>query len=109
MKLQNSKVILRNLISSDIEDMIKWQRIETEWQLWDAPWENSDKFNAKEYRKKLTLSINKRNDENKLKNKFQICINDELKTHIGWCNAYKIDKNFNYTTLEGDYTIGIYL
>lgn len=33
-------IILRELIEADIEDNIQWNTIDSEWQLWDAPWEN---------------------------------------------------------------------
>lgn len=32
-------IILRNFIETDIEKRIYWEQVETEWQLWDAPWE----------------------------------------------------------------------
>ena len=32
-------IILRDFIDTDIERRIYWEKVETEWQLWDAPWE----------------------------------------------------------------------
>lgn len=52
MRIENNKVILRDFIKKDIEDIIRWETIETEWQLWDAPWESNDGFNSEEYKEK---------------------------------------------------------
>jgi hypothetical protein len=35
----DGEVILRDFIQSDIEKRICWETEQTEWQLWDAPWE----------------------------------------------------------------------
>ena len=32
-------IVLRDLTESDIKDRIYWEKVETEWQQWDAPWE----------------------------------------------------------------------
>lgn len=53
MRLENDKVILRDFIKEDIEDIIRWETIETEWQLWDTPWENNNEFNSQEYKEKM--------------------------------------------------------
>jgi len=107
MRLQNDKVILRDFIKSDIDDVIRWETIETEWQLWDAPWENDEVFDCEEYQKKMLYSISEEKSNNTMRYKFQVCINNEFETHIGWCNVYKIDDNFEYTTSDGKYAIGI--
>lgn len=38
--LSDGVVILRDFIESDIEDYVRWETVETEWKLWDAPWEH---------------------------------------------------------------------
>jgi len=60
MRLQNDKVILRDFIKSDIDDVIRWETIETEWQLWDAPWENDEVFDCEEYQKKCFILLVKK-------------------------------------------------
>ncbi len=35
----DDKVVLRDFLASDVEKRILWETTETEWQLWDAPWE----------------------------------------------------------------------
>ncbi|MBM7614343.1 GNAT family N-acetyltransferase [Alkaliphilus hydrothermalis] len=108
MEIKNSKIILRDFIEADIDDRIHWETIETEWQLWDAPWENDENaFDPYSYRKECLEWLAKKKDENRVRMGFQICINDESRKHIGWCNTYYIDDNCEYTKEEGHCTIGI--
>ncbi|AWZ48594.1 hypothetical protein C3495_07080 [Clostridiaceae bacterium 14S0207] len=107
MRLENDKVILRDFIKEDIEDIIRWESIETEWQLWDAPWENNNEFNSQEYKEKTLYLLSNKKDDVCIRHKFQICIKDQYETHIGWCNIYKINSDFKYTTSKGNYAIGI--
>lgn len=39
--LSDGVVILRDFIESDIEDYVRWETVETDWKLWDAPWEHA--------------------------------------------------------------------
>lgn len=108
MEIKNSRIILRDFLEEDISDRIHWETIETEWHLWDAPWENEDnRFNAVRYRKNRLEWLAKTKDENRVRMGFQICINDESRKHIGWCNAYNVDDNYEYTEEAGHCTIGI--
>lgn len=108
MEIKNEKVILRDFIESDIEDRIHWETIETEWQLWDAPWENDgDLFDSEAYRKDRLTWLAQEKDDNRMRWGFQICINDESRKHIGWCNSYDINDNFEYTNEGGHCAIGI--
>ncbi len=110
MELLNQKIILRDFMEADIEDMIHWETVETEWQLWDAPWEYNEnmlKFNPEAYREKALGSLKKLNNKDSMRRGFQICVNDEGKKHIGWCNSYEISDNFEYTHQGGHCTIGI--
>jgi len=106
MQIKNDKVILRDFIESDIEDRIHWELVETEWQLWDAPWEEDD-FDPEAYRHKQLEKLKQQKPDNEVRWSFQVCINDEDQKHIGWCNAYRIDENYQYTREEGFCTIGI--
>jgi RimJ/RimL family protein N-acetyltransferase len=111
VEIKNNKVILRDFIEADIEDEIYWETVETEWQLWDAPWEydEGEIFNPEEYRRKRLqwLEKEKEKDSNRVRWRFQICINDESRRHIGWCNSYNIDDNYEYVRGTGHCTIGI--
>ena len=72
---------------NDIEDHIIWYTLDTEWQNWDAPWENNDpidveimRYDMKEQLEKPLPSIRKR---------FEIYHKDGK--HIGWLSSYYID------------------
>ena len=39
MKLKYKNIILRDMEEKDLDDYIRWNTTETEWQNWDAPWE----------------------------------------------------------------------
>lgn len=109
MEIKNNKVILRDFTESDIDDRIYWENVETEWQLWDAPWEyhKGQFFDAIGYRKERMEWLAIEKDEHRMRWSFQICINDESRKHIGWINAYRIDDNYRYTLGAGHCTIGI--
>lgn len=100
MEIRNGKVILRDFVDTDIEDRIHWETVETEWQLWDAPWEyeqDEKPFDPEQYRSKMLERLSREKDECRLRSGFQICIDNPDRTHIGWCNAYRIDDQYNYT------------
>ena len=113
MELKNDSVILRDFIQSDIENRVYWETVENEWQLWDAPWEYEGKQkdelirDLEEYKTKMLQWVSEQKDENDLRAGFQICINDDKKTYIGWCNSYNINENFEITQTKGQCAIGI--
>ncbi|MBP3465589.1 MAG: hypothetical protein J6J90_05550 [Angelakisella sp.] len=39
MVLKDERVLLRDFMRQDIEKRLYWETVETEWQLWDGPWE----------------------------------------------------------------------
>jgi len=110
MEIANEKVILRDFVETDIEDRIHWETVDTEWQLWDAPWEYDEGeglFDPEQYRQKMLEWLSREKDEGGLRSGFQVCTNNPDRTHIGWCNAYRIDDEYNYTKDEGSCAIGI--
>jgi len=110
MEIRNGKVILRDFVDTDIEDRIHWETVETEWQLWDAPWEyeqDEKPFDPEQYRSKMLERLSREKDECRLRSGFQICIDNPDRTHIGWCNAYRIDHQYNYTKDGVHCAIGI--
>ncbi len=113
MRLENERVILRDLIASDVEDRVRWQTAETEWLSWDAPWENDPRsifyepFNEEQYRRACAARLAHPLDEDAMRMSFQICANDGKETHIGWCNCYYIDEEYNYTRYVARHAIGI--
>lgn len=44
--IKTKDIILRDFKESDIEKKIYWKTVETEWQLWDGPWEHEGKSEA---------------------------------------------------------------
>lgn len=89
MRLLNDKVILRDMTEADINDHILWRTEKTEWMNWDAPWRMRDTDSSR-LRKRLEDKLfNLRSDG--IRMTFEICINDEACTHIGWLNTYGID------------------
>jgi len=82
MELKNDKVILRQTKSADIDDYKRWSTTDTEWQLWDAPWETEDDASEfVEWRKSLV--------SNPTDTTLEIDTVDGK--HIGWVNTYFID------------------
>lgn len=110
MEIIDDKVILRDFIESDVDDWIRWNTVDTEWQLWDAPWEydeGGNAFDPVQYRAEVLQWLAEEKDDNRVRSSFQVCVNDSARTHIGVCNSYKIDGDFDYTAGDGLRTIGI--
>jgi RimJ/RimL family protein N-acetyltransferase len=80
--MQNENIKLRYIKPSDIEDYKRWATIDTEWQDWDAPWEDDDDGNFVE-RQIEALTITP-----KVFYKLEIDTIDGR--HIGWVSSYKL-------------------
>ena len=111
--LQNDKVILRDFLESDIEKRIYWETEATEWQMWDAPWEY-EALTEEEKERDLERYIEIMNKwvgielpEDKKRSTFQIDINNNEHTYIGWCNSYLIDDDYKFSNTGTKCTIGI--
>jgi RimJ/RimL family protein N-acetyltransferase len=113
MRLENDRVILRDMIPADVEDRVYWQTVETEWMDWDAPWENDPRsiyyepFDELAYRRYCVQRLANPMDENQMRMSFQICSNDGQETHIGWCNCYLVDEEYRFSPVGTRHTIGI--
>ncbi len=46
MELKYHNIILRDMEERDIADEIRWNTVQTEWGLWDAPWETEEELKA---------------------------------------------------------------
>ena len=44
MQIKYKDVVLRDYRESDIEDEVRWNTVDTDWGLWDAPWEKEEHF-----------------------------------------------------------------
>lgn len=88
-------MILRDSKETDIEDEIRWNTVETEWALWDAPWETEEElrnFNPDEYRKK-ELELQKKPKEGF---RWRLEVDTVEGNHIGSVNTYLIDENYEW-------------
>lgn len=106
---------LRDLTESDIKDRIYWEKVETEWQQWDAPWEYeglSEEEKENEF-KDYVNSLHKRVERcrnmpaEQKRYTFEIVTLGEKTKHIGWVSAYSIDENCNFIEGDGHCTVGI--
>ncbi len=101
--LQGKDIILRDFQLSDIPKRIEWETIETEWQLWDSPWEY-DNLSKKQRQKDLENDIvaMKRRaayvwHENERRKSFQIDVRGEEPRYIGWVASYYLTENYVFT------------
>ena len=85
-------IVLRDFIESDIAKRIYWETIETEWQLWDAPWEYEGMTEAEreqelqDYIATMQQWVEhcKQYSEDKKRYTFQIVTNDAEQRYIGY-------------------------
>lgn len=94
--LCDGKVLLRSMKRSDLDDRIYWETEETEWKLWDGPWDYEGKTQEQlrkelEEQKTVWLSRIQQPPEQDPMLSLEICMDDEAQTHIGWLGAYYID------------------
>ncbi|MDO5738012.1 MAG: GNAT family protein [Eubacteriales bacterium] len=111
MKIHHKNIILRDMVEGDIEDDIRWQTSETEWQLWDEPWElpntaadsapaaataPASRPDTEDLRRRalaefaLIEQLRKEDDF-----RWTLEIDYEDGTHIGSVDSYYIDQEFN--------------
>ncbi len=105
MEIIGKKVKLRPFKESDIADVINWMLVETEWQNWDAPWEDTSDFDHDTYRQRCLKELESR-QEKSFYHRLEIEV-IETGEHIGSVNSYYINNSYNYTRGEGNLTIGI--
>lgn len=102
MRIEYKNIILRDMVTSDIEDDIRWKTIDTEWTLWDEPW-NEDGFDEPIDIEELRLSGQKEFEKIMIlsqENSFRWCLEIDYEdgTHIGTVDSYLIDESFNKVT-----------
>lgn len=99
--LNGEKVVLRDFIEEDIPQRILWETEETEWQLWDAPWEYEGQSESE---KEISLGRYIETMKEWVK-RYESMSPTERRTgfqitadgiYIGWCNSYRIDEDYNY-------------
>ena len=115
MRIFGEDIILRDFIESDIEKRIYWETVETEWQQWDAPWEyeglseTEKESELQEYIQSMHrwVKYDEQLPAEKTRYRFQIALRNEQQDYVGWCTAYCIDADYNYTDDEGYLAVGI--
>ena len=101
MQIKYKNVILRDMRESDIEDEIRWNTVETQWALWDGPWEMEKElahFNPEEHRKKELEWLAKPKPDHRL----SLEIETADGVHIGCVSTYCIDEDFQWAQLSGE-------
>lgn len=113
LKIEGKKVYLRDFQESDITSRIHWETVETEWQLWDAPWE-TEGLTQEEKEAELESYIQLMHGwtayfhdlpDEKTRRTFQLCAADG--TYIGWVSSYRIDDEYVYNDNGNLCAIGI--
>lgn len=112
--IETQNLILRDMITEDLSNRLKWEMEETEWKQWDAPWEYDNlteedaALEVREYMDFLKKSIDgislKSNMD--IRYSFQI-VEKSSANYIGWVNAYDIDEEYNFTDHDCLLAIGI--
>lgn len=87
-QLTYGDIALRQLKEEDIEQLIRWYTVQTEWQKWDAPWEHIDR-NEEELRASLEKAIKR--PLRQIPGRLLIAHVDG--PVIGWVNTYLINKD----------------
>ena len=95
MKIEYKNIVLRDEVIADIEDDIRWNTVETEWSLWDAPWETEEylrNFDPEKFREEEIKRLRKPKDVPRWG--FEIDTSDCA--HIGSVSSYLIDENYRW-------------
>ena len=99
MVLKDERVLLRDFMRQDIEKRLYWETVETEWQLWDGPWEYEGQTEEQRreamarYIKKMEGWADRYGQIPEIERRwsFQICTAEG--EYIGWCGAYRIGED----------------
>ena len=79
MKLKYKNIILRDMEENDLDDYIRWNTTETEWQDWDAPWEIDKCTPFTEqvaFAKRLVNNYLVPDNPDNVRKRFEICTED---------------------------------
>lgn len=98
MEIKYQNIVLRDTKESDIKDEIRWNTVETQWALWDAPWEMEEvlcSFDPEKFREKELAWIQTQKPAHRLS--LEIDTADGI--HIGSVSTYCIDDDFDWYKL----------
>lgn len=103
MEIKYKNIILRDYRESDIDDDVRWNTVETEWALWDAPWEMEEylkNFDEAKFREKSLQKKEWKIRDEDFRWGFEIDTVDGV--HIGAVNAYRIDDEYNWKPIKDE-------
>lgn len=111
MEIKYQNIVLRDRRESDIDDDIRWNTVDTQWALWDAPWEMEvelPKFDPASYREEEIQRLS--TPKEGFRWSFEVDTAEGC--HIGSVNSYLIDENYDWirtviTDQKVFYTLGI--
>lgn len=95
MEIRHQNIVLRDMRESDIDDEIRWNTVQTEWALWDAPWETEEElrdFDPEQHRKKELEWLAKPKPDHRL----SLEIDTADGVHIGAVSCYRVDEDYNW-------------
>ena len=101
MNINYLNIVLRDMEEKDIADEIRWHTTETEWALWDAPWEMEEalrSFDRAKHRAEELEWLAREKPDHRLS--FEIDTWEGV--HIGSVNSYRIDENYDWQKLTGE-------
>ncbi len=112
VRLEHQGIVLRDYVASDIENDVRWHTTETEWQLWDAPWEMEESirdFNPDEFRARMKRTLATHRSREIMRTSFELCTAEGI--HIGGVNSYLMNDSYEWisskTNKIGHRAIGI--
>lgn len=98
MQIPYLNILLRDMEEKDIADEIRWHTTETEWALWDGPWEMEEvlaAFDPEKHRREELEWLAKPKPDHRLSLEL-----DVSGVHIGSVNAYCLDENLDWKALQ---------
>lgn len=116
--LSDGVVTLRDFIEADIADYVRWETVETEWKLWDAPWEHEghteeqravaleeDIAWMRSYAREMAAF-----PDDAPRRRFEVCVEGGDVTapeHIGGVSTYRIDDGYSIAEDGAHLALGI--
>lgn len=104
-KIVYKDIVLRDMVESDVEDDIRWNTEQTEWALWDAPWEMEEAlacFDPAAYREKELKRIADAAERRAYDDfRWEVELDHRDGTHIGSLNTYLIDEEYEWVEWVG--------
>lgn len=98
MQITYKTIVLRDMLESDIADYVRWFTTQTQWALWDAPWEQED-TDACAAREQWTRYYDSTKDLPDGERRWRLEIEAEGK-HVGWVTSYLMNKQYEWIAAD---------